>query len=115
MRGGRFFCLAVLLIGSAGCATGPVEPRNLSLLKEEILGYVDSGRYAKEVETISTSAMSWIERRASERGAAASRLAVVLDIDETILSNLPHMRVMDFGYLPAAWSEWVSFIAHRYS
>ena len=51
--------------------------------------------------------MSWIERRASEGGAAASRLAVVLDIDETILSNISHMRTMDFGYLPAAWNEWV--------
>jgi predicted secreted acid phosphatase len=36
------------------------------------------------------------------------RLAVVLDIDETVLSNLPEMRANDFGYLPAAWDAWVA-------
>jgi predicted secreted acid phosphatase len=35
------------------------------------------------------------------------RLAAVFDIDETLLSNLPHMRRMDFGYVPPAWDEWV--------
>jgi predicted secreted acid phosphatase len=103
------FCLAALLVGLGGCATTTVEPRNLSLLKEEILGYVDSGRYEKEIEAISKDAIAWIERRAKNSAIPqASRLAVVFDIDETMLSNLPHMRAMDFGYQPAAWDAWVA-------
>jgi hypothetical protein len=107
MKAAPLLYLVVLILGLAGCATLPTEPKNLSLLKEEILAYVDSGRYAKEVETISTTALNWIERRSSGADAVTSRLAVILDIDETLLSNLPHMRTMDFGYLPGAWSEWV--------
>jgi predicted secreted acid phosphatase len=30
----------------------------------------------------------------------------VLDIDETVLSNLPTMRANDFGYVPAVWDAW---------
>ena len=105
-------CLfAVLLLGLSGCASNRGGPGNLSLLKDEIVRYVDSGRYAREMEMIAKDAMVWIERRATKPGdpgrALTSKLAVVFDIDETIVSNLPHMRAMDFGYLPAAWSEWL--------
>jgi predicted secreted acid phosphatase len=30
----------------------------------------------------------------------------VFDIDETVLSNLPHMREMDFGYVADEWNAW---------
>jgi len=107
-----FLSLVFLVIGFGGCATRPAEPRNLSLLKEEILTYVDSGRYAKEIEAVSNEAIAWIERRAKNReiheAIRPARLAVVFDIDETMLSNLPQMRAMDFGYQPAAWDAWIA-------
>ena len=101
-----------LLLGLVGCRTLS-EPTNLSRLKEEIVQYVDSGRYLKQIDKVSREAIDWVERRANggdgpraERGPA--RLAVVFDIDETLLSNLPHMRRMDFGYVPAEWEAWVA-------
>jgi hypothetical protein len=32
---------------------------------------------------------------------------VVFDRDEALLSNLPPIRENDFGFLPAAWAQWV--------
>jgi HAD superfamily, subfamily IIIB (Acid phosphatase) len=105
--------LASFAVGLAGCATRTVEPRNLSLLKEEIVGYVDSGLYLQQVGKVSREASAWIERRAKAgtslpREGRPVRLAVVFDIDETMLSNFSHMRRMDFGYQAAAWEAWVA-------
>jgi predicted secreted acid phosphatase len=101
-----------LALWISGCAINPGEPENLSRLKEQILRYVDSGRYAQQIENVSSAAIDWIEQRvqteARNLGAGKRRLAVVFDIDETMLSNLPYMRAMDFGYQPAAWTAWVA-------
>ena len=34
-------------------------------------------------------------------------MAIVLDIDETTLSNLPHLLANDFGYVDEVWDRWV--------
>jgi predicted secreted acid phosphatase len=46
-----------------------------------------------------------LDRHSSGVSIEGEKLAIVLDIDETVLSNLPHMRDMDFGYLPKFWDE----------
>jgi len=89
---------------SAAVAT---EPRNLSVLKQEIVAYVESGDYAAAINAVAKEATAFVTARAAQR-APGERLAVVLDIDETALTNLPHMRALDFGYVPAAWDSWVA-------
>lgn len=81
------------------------EPQNLYWLKQEIKAYVDSGRYDAEITTVAAEAKRWIETRPARDGEKA---AVVFDLDETLLCNLPHMRVTDFGYLPKMWDDWVN-------
>ncbi|MEO7414727.1 MAG: HAD family acid phosphatase [Opitutaceae bacterium] len=98
---------------TAGCATAPVEPTNLSHIKAEIAEYIDSGRYMNQIRKVSAAAIAWIERRTAAEAMSTAKqsspaLTVVFDIDETLLSNLPHMRAMDFGYVPAAWDAWVA-------
>lgn len=83
------------------------EPHNLSVLKQEIVTYVDSGEYAAGVKAAVAPAVEFLAERVA-RKAAGERLAVVLDIDETALSNLPHMRAFDFGYVPPEWDAWVA-------
>ncbi len=83
------------------------EPRNLSVLKAEIVAYVDSGEYEAGVKAAVAPALEFLAERVA-RKAAGERLAVVLDIDETALSNLPHMRAFDFGYVPPEWDAWVA-------
>jgi predicted secreted acid phosphatase len=105
-------------LGLAGCATAPTpvaapareaaaEPMNLSDAKDAVLAYVDDGRYARDVAAVAARAKAWIEARAAAR-RPGERLAVVFDIDETVLSNLPHMRAEDFGYHPREWEAWIA-------
>ncbi len=88
------------------------EPPNLDLLKQEIDQYVDSGAYECEVANVVTAADAWLETRVTQKGAKSpgsppGRLAAVFDVDETLLSNLPHMRAMGYGYVADRWDEWV--------
>lgn len=83
------------------------EPLNLSDAKAAVLAYVDSGAYDRDFAAAAAEARAWIEQRAAAR-RAGERLAVVFDIDETVLSNLPHMRAEDFGYSPRDWADWVA-------
>jgi len=86
------------------------EPLNLSDAKTAVLAYVDSGAYERDLAAAAADARGWIERRAAAR-RPGERLAVVLDIDETALSNLPHMRAEDFGYHAREWTEWIDAAA----
>jgi predicted secreted acid phosphatase len=51
--------------------------------------YVSSGRYAADVAAVVAQARAWLEQRAP----LAKRPAIVVDIDETALSNWPAYRV----------------------
>lgn len=91
---------------AAASTTRDAAPLNLSDAKAAVLAYVDSGAYARDFAAAAAEALEWIERRAEAR-RPGERLAVVLDIDETVLSNLPHMRAEDFGYHPREWVAWI--------
>jgi acid phosphatase len=93
---------ACLSIGAAGCAsTGPSTPRpvaatpNLVEAKREVGTYVDSGRYEAEISAVVDQAAAFLESRVPRGG----KLAIVLDIDETALSNLPSLRANDYGFI----------------
>jgi len=99
--------MAVVLMVSAGCAGGAGrEPVNLTARKAELVRYQESGDYARGLAVVAGEASRWIEARAARR-AEGERLAVVFDIDETVLSNWENMRRDDFGYIPERWHAWV--------
>ncbi|MBI5423643.1 MAG: HAD family acid phosphatase [Opitutae bacterium] len=89
---------------SPAVAPAPAEPYNLYLLKQELKAYVDSGRYEAGLGAVAAEAKQWVETRAPQGGG---KLAIVFDLDETLLSNLPHMLAMDYGYVPKKWDEWI--------
>ena len=99
-------CLYALSAIALAACTIPVthEPPNLSALKSEVDAYAGSGEYDKDLRAVAASAESWITRRAARGG---ENLTIVLDIDETVLSNLDHMRQSDWGYHPTRWDVWV--------
>ncbi|MDG6093880.1 acid phosphatase [Acetobacter sp. AN02] len=74
----------------------PGVPPNLSYAKETVRKYHDSGRYDRDVRRLVSGAREWIRWEAPR----VQHPAVVLDIDETSLSNWDEMRANDFGYLP---------------
>jgi predicted secreted acid phosphatase len=99
--------MAMTLILSAGCASGVRrEPVNLTTRKMELIRYQMSGDYARGLEEVAARASRWIEVRATKR-LAGERLAVVFDIDETVLSNWENMKRDDFGYISERWHAWV--------
>ena len=94
--------LAALFAVASGCASGPATPAtpvaatpSLVETKREIAAYVDSGRYDAEVAVVAEQARAFLESRVPRSG----KLAIVLDIDETALSNLPSLRANDWGFI----------------
>jgi len=92
-------------MGCAGLSTSR-EPFNLYDAKQAVIAYADSGDYDRDLRAAAAKAQAWIAQRVA-RKTPGERLAVVFDVDETVISNLPHMREMDFGYVAIPWSDWV--------
>ncbi len=74
----------------------PTEPLNLGLIKSQLRHYHDTA-YARDLADVIADARTYIEQRAGE----VSKPALVLDIDETSLSNWPNIQADDFGYIAA--------------
>jgi predicted secreted acid phosphatase len=69
------------------------QPINVGDAKAAALAYYNSGAYQRDLEAVATLAASWIDSRA----ASVKRPALVLDIDETALSNWEILKRDDFG------------------
>jgi predicted secreted acid phosphatase len=94
--------VAAAVLCLAGCATEMpsivwVGHQNLGDLKKELISYKESGAYERELATIDAQAEAFIISRSQE----VTRPALVLDVDETSLSNWPEMIANDFGYFPS--------------
>jgi predicted secreted acid phosphatase len=104
--------LTLALLAPASPAQQTAEPRNLYTLKQEITAYVATGQYGREVAQVAAEANKYLVKRIPKgipkRDKVSKKLAVVFDIDETLLSNLRHIQTMDYGYVPKAWDAWVA-------
>lgn len=87
------FCL-IFIFSTQGYS----EPPNLSLARKEVKQYYDSGLYQKELEKQIKLAQDYIEKQVEENqnNNQPQKLALILDIDETSLSNYQKMVVRDF-------------------
>jgi acid phosphatase len=92
--------LALALV-AASCAPGP--PPSLPTFKASLVRYVDSQRYAGDVRRVAGRAERFVRRTAPR----AVRPALVLDIDETSLSNWPYQLDSDFCYDSGEFHAWV--------
>lgn len=75
------------------------EPKNLDLMKSSLIKYHDHGEYQKDQATVIDKAMEYLKTRikSEKESGKSKKLAIVLDIDETSLSNYPDMLKMSFG------------------
>jgi hypothetical protein len=71
------------------------QPANLGELKLQLLDYKCFGGYDRDVAKVLTEARVYVETRAG----AVDKPAMVLDIDETSLSNWREIVANDFGYI----------------
>ena len=90
------------LLLSAGCAgrvgsaaPSAATPPSLADAKRQVSEYVDSGRYEADLAAVAEQARAFLASRAQRGG----KLAIVVDIDETALSNLPSIRANDYGVI----------------
>jgi predicted secreted acid phosphatase len=124
-------CQWEMLIGLVGyalfaCASGSTsaygqdvfvtvtsQPINVGDAQAAALAYYNSGTYQRDLEAVASQAISWINTRAP----SAERPALVLDIDETALSNWEILKRDDFGRpiggpcdvaidAPCGWAAW---------
>jgi acid phosphatase len=82
--------ISIVVLGGAlaACASAPPVP-SLVDARRQVEAYVESGRYQADCARVAGEARAWMEKRAP----LVSRPAIVLDIDETSLSNWPAYKV----------------------
>jgi predicted secreted acid phosphatase len=86
----------------AGCdsISGPPpfdfsQPLNLGLIKQQLV-YYRCTKYDDDIAAVLAEAREWVEKRAPQ----VTKPAIVLDIDETSLSNWTEIYNNDFAYIP---------------
>jgi acid phosphatase len=72
---------------------------NLSLVKQRLIQYHDSGQYHDDISDVVRHALSYLRFRINQNQESQhpKSLAIVFDIDETSLSNYNDMQALDFG------------------
>ena len=90
--------VVVLFALGAACSTtapAPAPVPSLVEAKRQVAEYVASGRYDADLAAVVAEAKTYLARRL----AGPARPAIVLDVDETALSNLPWLRANDYGWI----------------
>lgn len=90
---------AILSLSSLSQITLAQEPANFDIVKNKYIKYHDSGDYLRDQTKVVDSAMVYLKNRLDQekKKPSGKKLAIVLDIDETSLSNYPDMVNMGFG------------------
>jgi acid phosphatase len=91
--GWLFVFLLSVWVGNTTTARA-AEPPNLGDLVSQLIAYHDFGGYNRDLRAVAHEARTYI----SERAKAVSKPALVLDIDETSLSNWPEISANHFAY-----------------
>jgi predicted secreted acid phosphatase len=73
------------------------QPLNIDLIKQQLL-YYRCAHYDREVAAVYSDAQRWVQVRAPQV-SQGSKPAIVLDIDETSLSNWTRIKRDDFAYI----------------
>jgi predicted secreted acid phosphatase len=129
--GKRFTILAVQFVFLFGvgwlAAQQPAQPAfstdaaaeripNLDTIKKELREYHDCtcacGCYAHDLDAQADRAIAFLRQRAAwrtpnEKSGAKEKLALILDIDETTLSNYKELAGADFAYNTSVFDAWV--------
>jgi len=102
--GAAALAAVLVTVGTAGAQCPPAPAQhippppaaelNIDAVKKLLRDYHDKD-YAADMAAVYAAAQAYVERRAGE----AKNPAVVLDIDETTLSNWPNISADDFGFV----------------
>ncbi len=90
---------AALLVSTSAMASDLTPTTNLDTLKAQIVKYHDSGAYQYDIKTVADQAEQYLILRVNQNKKVhdSKKLAMVLDIDETSLSNYHDLLALSFG------------------
>lgn len=94
--------VAALVLSALSLALAGEPPMNLTTLKRSCVRYHDSGEYLADIAAVDAKAEAWLDENAS-----VPRAAIVLDIDETSISNWAYEKRLDFGYDHATFNAFL--------
>lgn len=101
----RLLAAVSLVAVLAGCA--PCEPRpNLGLCKQQLVGWHESGDYGKCFARAAKRGDAALDRAIASR-QPRQQMAVVFDIDETLLSNWAYLTAKGFDVKLDTFFDWV--------
>jgi len=74
-------------------------PTNLSIQKQRLMTYHDTGEYYSDISSVTQKALYYLKFRINQNNRLSSpkQLAIIFDIDETALSNYDDMVYLNFG------------------
>lgn len=75
------------------------EPVNIYIVKQQLIQYHDSGEYNNDIKLAIEGAINYLEQRVLKQDFQGKKPAIVLDIDETSLSNFSTLKLLNFGGL----------------
>ena len=79
--------------------------KNLYFIKQDLTVYHDSGSYMPEQDQVAHKAIQWVGKR-RQNADPSEKLAIVIDVDETSLSNWPYIMKYDFGHEKYTLHAW---------
>jgi predicted secreted acid phosphatase len=99
MKKTKIFVLTAL--SSLTLSAYALEPQNIDCSKKSVIQYYTSGQYEKDVDRVVTKAEKYMFERIDQNNHASQprKLAMVLDIDDTSLTNFEVNKVDDFSSL----------------
>lgn len=99
---------AIAVSLSAGIAQAEGPPANVGEAANAAMAYHDSGRYVADFKAVVNRAAAHLEDHKKNHWRDGERYAVVLDVDETVLSNWPVMSKLGLGFNAEIWNAWVA-------
>ena len=79
--------------------------RNIGKLKIELKNYYNKNHYKEALNTVGNKAMKCL--KTYDFSKSERKPAIVLDIDETSLSNYGYEDYYNFGYSADSWANWL--------
>ncbi len=92
----KFLSLIFILLFSVSSVFAK-EPENLQVLIQQLIHYHDSKEYDQDIKQVIDQASDYLHHRLESPTDKNKPLAMILDIDETSLSNYPDLYKMHFG------------------
>ncbi len=102
-----FFVSSISFANTSSIIQVPSEVPNLGQVQKEIMYYHDSGQYDKDTQKTMELAQKQLADILAVKKNASQPLAIIFDIDETVLSNWPNIKENNFAYNKVSWDKWV--------